>query len=522
MSLTALLRSTPTTGHVATSPDTSIIRPWMSHEQIAAEEHEALVPRSTRRSSIGGASVAAVGGRARADRPLGLRRGRGEPGQDLRPASDPLDRPDLWRVAPRPPSCRRSRTIARPPPAPRGHDRRAGLRCLSSLGAPAVIPRLGGPSVKGWRATAITPGSPRGVPSRQPMTYEVRPLGARARRAAGAPTRPRFRIDPDHRRQPRPFSLGQTPVEGYVNCGFPQGGLPSCIGGRGRPARLSRADPASSRPPSKIRPGRGRGRTSAGARPAWRRCGGGESQGPRAAGNGWPQDVREVEASNAEAAELNRRAARRPAASRWTPPQTSPPTMPTPGVPGTTSGSATDTRRHPGRRGRRRDAGICRPACSSSCFAAGTPVRTIAGPRPIESIRTGDQVLSQAAATGAAGRPAGPDRPPQPARHDPSDCDRERRCRRGEPVPPILAGGRSAGPWPATCRPAMSSGLSPRVTDRRGRIGPDSARLQPRRRRFADLLRERSDAERTERRLSTTHPDDPPFDRIADPGDATS
>jgi tetratricopeptide (TPR) repeat protein len=35
------------------------------------------------------------------------------------------------------------------------------------------------------------------------------------------------------------------------------------------------------------------------------------------------------------------------------------------------------------------------------CFAAGTPVRTIEGPRPIESIRTGDQVLSRDVVTGA-------------------------------------------------------------------------------------------------------------------------
>jgi hypothetical protein len=35
-----------------------------------------------------------------------------------------------------------------------------------------------------------------------------------------------------------------------------------------------------------------------------------------------------------------------------------------------------------------------------SCFAAGTPVRTLRGPRPIESLRTGDQVLSQDVSTG--------------------------------------------------------------------------------------------------------------------------
>jgi hypothetical protein len=38
---------------------------------------------------------------------------------------------------------------------------------------------------------------------------------------------------------------------------------------------------------------------------------------------------------------------------------------------------------------------------ATSCFAAGTPVWTLAGPRPIESIAVGDQVLSQDPRTGA-------------------------------------------------------------------------------------------------------------------------
>jgi hypothetical protein len=37
----------------------------------------------------------------------------------------------------------------------------------------------------------------------------------------------------------------------------------------------------------------------------------------------------------------------------------------------------------------------------TSCFGAGTPVRTLTGPRPIESIRPGDQVLAQDGGTGA-------------------------------------------------------------------------------------------------------------------------
>jgi hypothetical protein len=40
------------------------------------------------------------------------------------------------------------------------------------------------------------------------------------------------------------------------------------------------------------------------------------------------------------------------------------------------------------------------PTTHHSCFGAGTSVRTLDGPKPIESVRTGDQVLSQDATTG--------------------------------------------------------------------------------------------------------------------------
>ena len=42
-----------------------------------------------------------------------------------------------------------------------------------------------------------------------------------------------------------------------------------------------------------------------------------------------------------------------------------------------------------------------RPYSVRTCFAAGTPVHTLNGARPIEAIQVGDQVLSQDAATGA-------------------------------------------------------------------------------------------------------------------------
>jgi hypothetical protein len=41
------------------------------------------------------------------------------------------------------------------------------------------------------------------------------------------------------------------------------------------------------------------------------------------------------------------------------------------------------------------------PPYITTCFAAGTPVHTLDGPRPIEAIQVGDQVLTQDAATGA-------------------------------------------------------------------------------------------------------------------------
>ncbi len=39
----------------------------------------------------------------------------------------------------------------------------------------------------------------------------------------------------------------------------------------------------------------------------------------------------------------------------------------------------------------------------TTCFVAGTPVETLSGPRPIEAIQVGDQVLSQNAASGELG-----------------------------------------------------------------------------------------------------------------------
>jgi hypothetical protein len=43
------------------------------------------------------------------------------------------------------------------------------------------------------------------------------------------------------------------------------------------------------------------------------------------------------------------------------------------------------------------------PTPSNSCFAAGTPVQTLDGPRPIEDLKIGDRILTQDTTTGALG-----------------------------------------------------------------------------------------------------------------------
>ena len=88
------------------------------------------------------------------------------------------------------------------------------------------------------------------------------------------------------------------------------------------------------------------------------------------------------------------------------------------------------------------------PPRVSTCFVAGTPVRTLDGPRPIESIQVGDQVLGQDAATGGAGLPARRLPPPQPARQDVAGLARERRFGGVQRLSPVLAGQPRLGHGP--------------------------------------------------------------------------
>ena len=72
-----------------------------------------------------------------------------------------------------------------------------------------------------------------------------------------------------------------------------------------------------------------------------------------------------------------------------------------PGTSGGTTRSATAIRHPPSRRSPRTSRPQYQPYSVTTCFAAGTPVHTLDGARPIEAIQVGDQVLSQDAATGA-------------------------------------------------------------------------------------------------------------------------
>ena len=56
-----------------------------------------------------------------------------------------------------------------------------------------------------------------------------------------------------------------------------------------------------------------------------------------------------------------------------------------------------------------------------SCFGRGTPVRTLAGPRPIETLEVGDLVLTQDTDRRQARLSAGRGGPPQPAEPDVPD-----------------------------------------------------------------------------------------------------
>ena len=61
------------------------------------------------------------------------------------------------------------------------------------------------------------------------------------------------------------------------------------------------------------------------------------------------------------------------------------------------------------------------PVAHNACFGEGTPVRTLDGPRPIESIRIGDQVLTQDTADGPPELHADRGRLPQRPRADLAD-----------------------------------------------------------------------------------------------------
>ena len=122
-----------------------------------------------------------------------------------------------------------------------------------------------------------------------------------------------------------------------------------------------------------------------------------------------------------------------------------------------------------------------RPITTTSTSRASPPARPCGrstGPRPIESIEIGDQVLTQDPRTGALELPPGHRRPPQQAR--PALQDRPRpRGDQGHGHPPVLEGraGLGHGPRPQARRrpPNTGRGRDGEV----GRAGRRRAGLQP-------------------------------------------
>ena len=122
---------------------------WPLDEPRADRRRGARGPGPAARRPSLGAAAAQVGGRAARSSPS--RRGRGEPGEDQRPAGDPLDRPDLRRVhAGRPEDGR----------APARPDRCAAV--VEAAGGPGRVwrrPRVAGgrgPGAEGRASRAIT------------------------------------------------------------------------------------------------------------------------------------------------------------------------------------------------------------------------------------------------------------------------------------------------------------------------------------------------------------------------------
>ncbi len=119
-------------------------------------------------------------------------------------------------------------------------------------------------------------------------------------------------------------------------------------------------------------------------------------------------------------------------------------------------------------------------SASLECFGAGTLVRTIDGPRPIESIRVGDRLLSQKTTTGSLTF-----QPVLAIHHTKSAADDARLARwrghRRDEHPSLLEGGERLDHGPGL------EGRRSHPCGRRRRVGPvdpdrrQSARVQPRR-----------------------------------------
>ena len=475
---------------------------WMSHEQIAAEEHEALAQKQADHHW----------GPLLKRRAAGLRdrRLRAEAEANLARISDPRAIPSIVR------------TFGESTPA----AQRTVVRLLGQIDAPPSSGRLAILSIYGQtpeiresaaRAAQEARASrlrrvDRGSDPR-PMTYQVRPVGGPGTQGALVIDSPRFRITRTYT-APQAFRLASA-FKGYI--GYDPNGLPAYM----RSVDLhGYHDAIRGIDPNKIHLAAAENELRRGEARMAEMLAAAQFKA-RVAQQRLAEDVREVEELNAEAAELNRRAE---GVLRLT--------MDAPADLAPDEANAWNSWYYE-RIGYRYTpppktvAAInATPEMSApllvSCFAAGTPVRTIEGPRSIELIRTGDQVLSQDAATGALAF-----RPVLTVHHNPPDKTLRIAIENGDAV----VASRFHRFWLAGLGWTMARDLKPgdviRTLDATRRVAAvEPAPMQP-------VFNLDVAGSRTyfvghsamlvhDNTLPPTHPDDPPFDRVSDPGNATS
>ena len=376
---------------------------WMSHEQIAAEEHEVQAQHHADHHwgpllRNGWPSCAIIGRRAEAE-------------ANLAKVYDPRAIPSIVR--------------------PFGESTPAGqkmvVRLLGQIDAPPSSRRLavlavygGDPELRDAAARALKGREPRDFGEwivnliRTPMTYQVRPVGGPGTQGALLIDSPRFRILRTYDAPPA-FRLTSS-YRGYV--GYDPNGLPVVM--TSSDLRYYQDAIEGSTPRRSIwrrgeHPPQRRGRMAEMVAAAQFKA--------LVARERLAADVRELEDAERRGQGAQSSGPRRSCGWPWTPRGTSTRMTRTPGIPGSTSGSATGTSRRKGRGGRQRGAAGAGALALEQLLRGGdagphdrrSPAdRVDSDRRPGAQPRRGDR---------RPGLPAGPGRAPQPARQDPADRD---------------------------------------------------------------------------------------------------